>query len=161
MPYMNIPTLWIFIFMSVPNGVPVVHMLWNLWDLKGAPQTKPPWSCCPPIFRSSSLFHFPHFHRLSHLKKHAETHKKTPLPSLLKRSLWFSKPRCSVKESYKITEPGAEAPTISSAFCPDKSPRNKWEPGKKPMAPFKGSAWRSEGRIGDLENTRRNYWDLV
>ena len=96
--------------------------------------------CIITYFPQFIFFPFPYFQRLPTLVKR----NKAPLPSLLFQRLWFSKPRCSVKESYKITEPGAEAPTISSAFCPDKSPRNKWEPGKKPMAPFKGSACGSE-----------------
>mmetsp|Transcript_39389 Transcript_39389/g.88133 ORF Transcript_39389/g.88133 Transcript_39389/m.88133 type:complete len:237 (-) Transcript_39389:17-727(-) len=39
-----------------------------------------------------------------------------------------------------MTEPGAEAPTISCVFLPDSSPWRVWDPGKKPIAPFKGSA---------------------
>ena len=133
----------------------------TLWNIVGAPQTGPLLSLLYTYFPQFIFFPFPYFQRLPTLVKR----NKAPLPSLLFQRLWFSKPRCSVKESYKITEPGAEAPTISSAFCPDKSPRNKWEPGKKPMAPFKGSACGSETEDiyrGGLENRRRNYyWGLI
>ena len=56
--------------------------------------------------------------------------------------LSFSNPRCSVKESCSSTEPGAVAPTTSVGGCDaSRAPRSRWEPGKKPMAPFRGSAW--------------------